>query len=229
MAPEAGYSGTPLPRKLGIKPGHEVAVLGGPASVAGRLGGLPGVAPPRRGLTGSGPLDVIVCFVTWRAELEGQLAGLRARMAPAAGLWIAWPKRAARPPAEQARPLPCPPLPPTARQSARTGSARWPRARGKQRWRGLAASWPQVGVPVGLLPGEPVVPRAQAAGRDRPPAGMAGHQAAAARGHLLGVRPDVRAGAVLPVRHLRADLRHRPSGDVQGRAAVERPLVRESS
>ena len=100
MAPEAGYSGTPLPRKLGIKPGHEVAVLGGPASVADRLGGLPGVAPPRRGLTGSGPLDVIVCFVTWRAELEDQLAGLRARMAPAAGLWIAWPKRAARLPTD---------------------------------------------------------------------------------------------------------------------------------
>jgi hypothetical protein len=94
VAPTAGYSGTPLPRKLGIKPGHAVAVLGGPASVAGSLSGLPGVGPPQRDLSGSDPLDVIVFFVTRRAELEERLAGLRERMAPAAGLWIAWPKRA---------------------------------------------------------------------------------------------------------------------------------------
>jgi hypothetical protein len=99
VAPEAGYSGTPLPRKLGIKPGHEVAVLGGPAGVAASLTGLPGVEV-RRALSGSDPLDVIVCFVTWRADLEEQLGALRRRMAPAAGLWIAWPKRAARVPTD---------------------------------------------------------------------------------------------------------------------------------
>jgi hypothetical protein len=89
-----------LPRKLGIKPGDEVAVLGGPASVAASLSGLPGVAPPRRDLSGSDPLDVIVCFVTWRADLETQLGALREHMAPAAGLWIAWPKRASRVPTD---------------------------------------------------------------------------------------------------------------------------------
>ena len=93
MAPDAGYSGTPLPRKLGIKPGHEVAVLGGPAGVAASLTGLPGVPPPRPDLSGSDPLDVIVFFVTRRADLEKRLAALRGRMAPAAGLWVAWPKR----------------------------------------------------------------------------------------------------------------------------------------
>ena len=67
MTPDAAYSGTPLPRKLGIKPGDEVAVLGGPASVADRLSGLPGVGPPRRNLSGSDPLDEIVFFVIWRA------------------------------------------------------------------------------------------------------------------------------------------------------------------
>jgi hypothetical protein len=41
-----------------------------------------------------GPADVIVFFTTARAELEAALAGLRALMQPAAGLWIAWPKRA---------------------------------------------------------------------------------------------------------------------------------------
>jgi hypothetical protein len=94
MTPAAGYSGTPLPRKLGIKPGDAVAVLGGPASVAASLSGLPGTGPPQRDLSGRDPLDVIVFFVTERAELEERLAGLRERMAPAAGLWIAWPKRA---------------------------------------------------------------------------------------------------------------------------------------
>ena len=99
MAPGAGYSGTPLPRKLGIKPGHEVAVLGGPDGVAASLAGLPGV-DVRRDLSASDPLDVIVCFVTWRADLEEQLDTLRRRMAPAAGLWVAWPKRAARVPTD---------------------------------------------------------------------------------------------------------------------------------
>ena len=99
MAPGAGYSGTPLPRKLGIKPGHEVAVLGGPDGVAASLAGLPGV-DVRRDLSASDPLDVIVCFVTWRADLKEQLDALRRRMAPAAGLWVAWPKRAARVPTD---------------------------------------------------------------------------------------------------------------------------------
>ena len=60
--------------------------------------------------------------------------------------------------------------------------------------------------------GEPVVQRAQAPAGDRPPAGLAGHQGAAAGDPVLGVRPDVRAGAVLPVHHVRAHLRHRSPG-----------------
>ena len=44
--------------------------------------------------------DVIVGFVTWRAELEAELDRLRARMAPACGLWIAWPKRASKVPTD---------------------------------------------------------------------------------------------------------------------------------
>lgn len=100
MAPDAGYSPAPLPRKLGIKPGDAVAVLGGPASVTDGLGRLPGVEPPRRELSGRDPLDVIVFFVTWRSELEAGLGRLRERMAPACGLWVAWPKRAARVPTD---------------------------------------------------------------------------------------------------------------------------------
>jgi hypothetical protein len=91
----AGYTGTPLPRKLGIRPGHAVAVLGGAAGFAGGLAGLSG-ADVAQELPAAGLLDVIVTFVRWREELEAQLPGLRERMAPACGLWVAWPKRAAR-------------------------------------------------------------------------------------------------------------------------------------
>jgi hypothetical protein len=95
----AGYSGTPLPRKLGIKPGHAVAVLGGPPGLAASLAAQSG-ADVTESLPGAGPLDVIVTFVRWREEFESRLPGLRERMAPACGLWIAWPKRAARVPTD---------------------------------------------------------------------------------------------------------------------------------
>jgi hypothetical protein len=93
----AGYSGTPLPRKLGIKPGHRVAIVGPPEGFT--LGLLPDVAV-QHGLDEPGALDVILAFVRWRAELEAQLGQLRSRMTPAAGLWVAWPKRAARQPGD---------------------------------------------------------------------------------------------------------------------------------
>jgi hypothetical protein len=89
----AGYSGTPLPRKLGIKPGHRLVLLGAPAGFSdGTLGELPdGV---RVGQRAQGTADVIVSFHTRRADLARRLPRLRALMEPAAGLWIAWPKRA---------------------------------------------------------------------------------------------------------------------------------------
>jgi hypothetical protein len=89
----SGYSGTPLPRKLGIKPGHRLLVLGAPKRfVEETLGELPdGVELRRRA---SGTADVIVAFYVRRAELARRLPALRERMEPAAGLWIAWPKRA---------------------------------------------------------------------------------------------------------------------------------------
>jgi hypothetical protein len=95
----AGYSGTPLPRKLGIKPGHRVALLGAPDGFeADTLGELPdGVGVVRRA---GGEADVIVSFHTSRAALERRLPALRAMMEPAAGLWIAWPKRASKVPTD---------------------------------------------------------------------------------------------------------------------------------
>jgi hypothetical protein len=87
----AGYSGTPLAKKLGIKPGQRVAFPSAPDGFSELLGELPdGVSVKSRA---SPPLDVIVFFTTGRAELERRLPALRRAMDPAAGLWIAWPKR----------------------------------------------------------------------------------------------------------------------------------------
>ena len=75
----AGYSGTPLPRKLGIKPGHRVLLLGAPDGFEGAvLGPLPdGVRVARRA---TGSADVIVAFHTARRELARRIPALRARM-----------------------------------------------------------------------------------------------------------------------------------------------------
>jgi len=82
----SGYSGTPLPRKLGIKEGHRVLLLGAPDGFD-----LAGVKTIRRA---SGKADVILSFHDRRAQLARRMPVLRALMEPAAGLWIAWPKRA---------------------------------------------------------------------------------------------------------------------------------------
>ena len=88
----AGYSGTPLPQKLGIKEANKVAIIGAPPKFD--LGVLPTGATVQRNLAGKALLDVLVVFVTKRTELVAQIAACRPRMQPAAGLWIAWPKRA---------------------------------------------------------------------------------------------------------------------------------------
>jgi hypothetical protein len=87
----AGYSATPLAKKLGIKEGNRVAFPSAPAGFDGLLGELPSGVNVRSRV--SGRLDVIVFFTKSRAELERRLPVLRRAMDPAAGLWIAWPKR----------------------------------------------------------------------------------------------------------------------------------------
>jgi hypothetical protein len=84
----AGYSGTPLPKKLGVKDGSRVLLLGAPEGFA-----LDGVDAGR---SARGTADVIVSFHTERREFERRLPKLRALMDPAAGLWIAWPKKASK-------------------------------------------------------------------------------------------------------------------------------------
>ena len=110
----AGYSGTPLPRKLGLGPNHRFGVVRSPEAFANVLGALPdGVSmevirpggPAPRQKTGRSarkapaaqaverPFDVIVCFARSLREVEQDLQFLRTRLAQAGGLWMAWPKR----------------------------------------------------------------------------------------------------------------------------------------
>jgi hypothetical protein len=94
--PPENCSSTPLPRKLGIKPGTRLLLDGAPAEFDAVLGQLPdGVERVREG-----PADVLVSFHTERAALEARIGELRPAMDPAAGLWIAWPKRASKVPTD---------------------------------------------------------------------------------------------------------------------------------
>ena len=87
----AGYSGTPLARKLGITPESAVLLDGAPEGFT--LDGLPdGVRVAGR--AGTGPYDVILCFCTDRERLRRRWARLHPLTTPAGALWIAWPKRA---------------------------------------------------------------------------------------------------------------------------------------
>jgi len=95
----SGYSGTPLPKKLGIKPGQRVLLLSAPEPFeSSTLGELPDGVKVAHRL--SGVADVIVSFHTERADLAKRMPRLRAAMEPAAGLWIAWPKRASKVPTD---------------------------------------------------------------------------------------------------------------------------------
>ena len=92
--PPSGYSGTPLPRKLGIKEGAAVAFVNAPGDFAATLGESPDGVTVRDRLRA--PLDVIVFFTVRRADLERRIERLRAALNPAGRLWIAWPKRASK-------------------------------------------------------------------------------------------------------------------------------------
>jgi hypothetical protein len=87
----AGYSGTPLPRKLGVKPGSRVLLAGRPDGFS--LGELPaGVSLHTR--AGRGPYDVVVAFCPDLDTLRSRFGPLADLLTPAGALWVAWPKRA---------------------------------------------------------------------------------------------------------------------------------------
>ncbi len=88
----AGYSGTPLPKKLGIKRESRVLLAGAPAGFLATLGPVPeGVEFVAEA---GGPVDVILLFVEREAALRDAFPRLAARLVPNGGFWVAWPKKA---------------------------------------------------------------------------------------------------------------------------------------
>jgi hypothetical protein len=87
----AGYSGTPLAKKLGIKPNFRVALPHLPPDVHKEL--RTALADCEIESAGRVPLDLVVNFVTGERELRQSFAGWSRKLAPAGMLWIAWPKK----------------------------------------------------------------------------------------------------------------------------------------
>src|SRR5262245_18191512 len=90
----AGYSGTPLPRKLGIKDGHAVALLEAPDSFAVTLTPLPQDVALHTDFAAASSYDIILFFTKSRAELQRRFRALMKALDPDGGLWVAWPKKA---------------------------------------------------------------------------------------------------------------------------------------
>jgi len=89
----AGYSGTPLSKKLGIRPGARVALVRAPEGFERALEPMPDGA--RLGHQARGQQDVVLFFATRLAELERRFEPLARSICSAGGLWIAWPKKTA--------------------------------------------------------------------------------------------------------------------------------------
>ncbi|MGH2651970.1 MAG: hypothetical protein ACRDHK_12265, partial [Actinomycetota bacterium] len=87
----AGYSGTPLPKKLAIKPGSRVALIGAPQDFEATLGTLPEGAVVTRQFRGT--VDLAIWFVRSERDYRRDIARMAAAT-PRDGLWIAWPKQA---------------------------------------------------------------------------------------------------------------------------------------
>jgi hypothetical protein len=93
----AGYSGTPLAKKLGIKASSRLILVGEvPRDFEAMIEPLPEGVDIVRGLRGRFPVDTIVVFTKRRGELERRIVELRSRMQQNGGLWIGWPKKASR-------------------------------------------------------------------------------------------------------------------------------------
>ena len=90
--PHKDYSGTPLPKKLGIREGARVHVAGAPEGFDAVLDPLP-TGVERLGRLGSN-MDVVLLFVTRERDLRTRFAKLAAALEPAGRFWVAWPKKA---------------------------------------------------------------------------------------------------------------------------------------
>ena len=96
----AGYSGTPLPKKLGIREGDRLLILQAPNGFIAVLGKLPGGVIVSSRTAGKEQFDVVVFFETKLEALRNRFHGLTQVLSPAGGLWVAWPKKASKMPTD---------------------------------------------------------------------------------------------------------------------------------
>jgi hypothetical protein len=87
----AGYSGTPLAKKLGIKEGMVLAAPGGPGGFADLLEPLPPGVAWKRQLRA--PVDLAVAFFTVRSDVTKRWPALTGAVGPHGVVWVAWPKK----------------------------------------------------------------------------------------------------------------------------------------
>ncbi len=94
----AGYSGTPLAKKLGIKEGSKVLLLGAPEAFPKVLEPLPeAVQFVARFSTST---DIVHVFSARKAELQNALAAYRTKLNPTAMVWVSWPKKSSKVPTD---------------------------------------------------------------------------------------------------------------------------------
>ncbi len=86
-----GYSGTPLPKKLGIKDGFRVALISAPNEVRAEL--KPALANCKIAKDFKEPLDFAIFFTKSASELEKEFPRLAKALEPAGMVWISWPKK----------------------------------------------------------------------------------------------------------------------------------------
>lgn len=94
----AGYSGTPLVKKLGYKEGFRIAWLNAPEHYPELLGETP--AGMRTAAKGESDLDLVHLFCVWREDFERELLKYRSRIRPAGMIWVSWPKKASKVPTD---------------------------------------------------------------------------------------------------------------------------------
>ena len=94
----AGYSGSPLVKKLGVKPGSKVLLVGAPDGYRMLLEPLPEAVEfvPRL----SASTEIVHLFSAKKVDLESALTAFRKKLNPTAVLWVSWPKKSARVPTD---------------------------------------------------------------------------------------------------------------------------------
>ncbi len=99
MVPQAGYSGTPLPKKLGLKDGHRAAFLNLPESLTA-LTASRDFSAVLSSIKGEAELDFVQVFTKVRAELADTLKAARQQIKPDGMIWASWPKKASKVPTD---------------------------------------------------------------------------------------------------------------------------------